>query len=130
LGKETVYSSELAVNAQIYLPSDCESVNYNYHAVEVKVIETGYYVIISNSTIYTHGLLYKIDFDGINPRLNLISENNNNPCNQQFEVITRLQVNKTYVLVVTSFSPKVTGPFLVLVTGPNNVSINHTSKYF
>ena len=85
------------MNNETYLPTNFESVKYNYDAVEVNVIETGYYVIISNSTIDTYGSLYKMNFDGINPMLNLISESDNSRCNQQFQIITRLVVNTTYI---------------------------------
>ncbi len=116
------------MNGQIYARARCGSANYYYEAIEVNVIETGYYIIISNSTIDVDGFIYKNNFDVFNSRMNLILNDANSGCNQQFKILIRLQMNTTYILVVTTSYTNVTGAFSVLVFGPSNVSMNHISN--
>jgi hypothetical protein len=107
----------------------CKLATY-YEAIEVKVIETSYYTINGNSTINIDGYIYENNFDVFNPEINLITYNDYGGCNEQFEITVHLQVNTTYVLVVTTSNSNVTGIFSVLVTGPNNISFNRISEYF
>ncbi len=125
---QAIYSSKLTMSGQIYVRTRCGPANYYYDAVEVNVIETGYYIIISNSTIDTYGYIYANNFDVFNSRMNLILDNDNSGCNQQFKILIRLQVNTTYILVVTTSYTNVTGALSVLVFGPSNVSMNHISN--
>lgn len=125
-----MYSSELAVSNQVYARTGCGSINYYYEAVTVTVIETDYYTIISNSTIDIYVSLYKNKFDVFNPRVNLISEKDTSHCDQRFETLNRLQMDTTYILVMTTPYPNVTGAFSMLVTGPKNVSIDHIGEYY
>lgn len=93
------------------------------------VTETGRYSLGTNSTIDTYGYIYKNRFDPADPFVNLISEDDQSYRNNQFKIVTSLQINITYILVVTTYSPNVTGMFTVIVIGPNNVKFNHISKY-
>lgn len=122
------YSSELNINDQTYPRINCGPVNYYYEAIKINVVETGYYIIISNSTINTYGVIYENNFNVFRSRKNLILEDDDNGCNDQFKILIRLQVNTTYILVVTTYDPNVTGTFSVLIFGSNNVSMHHISK--
>jgi len=93
------------------------------------VIEGGCYNLISNSTIDTYGYIYKNYFYSIDSTINLVSENDRGFRSNQFELITQLQTNTKYILVVTTNDPNVTGVFSLLVTGPKNVKFNRISKY-
>ncbi len=112
-----------------YVRAGCHESNYFYETIEVKVIETGNYSLGSNSTIDTYGYIYNNSFDPFHLTMNLLIENDQSYGNNQFKLVTPLQVNTTYILVVTTYSPNVTGKFSVLVIGPNNVIFNHISKY-
>ena len=118
------------MNSSKYHRAGCGAWIYYYAAIELNVIETGFYTIITNGTIGTRRYVYENNFNVFNPRMNLISENEYNGCDRQFETITRLQINTTYVLVVTTRYANERGTFSVLVTGPNNVSLNFISEYF
>ena len=59
-----------------------------------------------------------------------ITESNFSCSRFQFYLAANLQINITYVLVVTTFDPNVQGEFSVIVNGPNNVDLNRTSKFF
>jgi hypothetical protein len=49
--------------------------------------------------------------------------------NDQFELAINLLEKTTYILVITTIFPNVTGNFSVSVSGPSNISLNHTSEY-
>ena len=126
---ESIYSSELTENSSTFTRINCESSDYYYEAIEIDVIEGGCYNLISNSTIDTYGYIYKNYFYSIDSTINLVSENDRGFRSNQFELITQLQTNTKYILVVTTNDPNVTGVFSLLVTGPKNVKFNRISKY-
>lgn len=128
--RQAMYSSDLTINDRTYARSSCGSANYYYEAVEVNVMEAGYYDITSNSSMYTYGALYENKFDAVDTQMNLISKNEGGGCNEQFKISNFLQANTTYVLVVTTSCPNVTGAFSVLMFGTNTVSMNHIGEYF
>ena len=56
-------------------------------------------------------------------------ENYDGCSNGQFKFFTYLESNTTYILVVTTFLPKVRGAFLIIVFGPKNVTLKRLSEY-
>ena len=126
---ESIYSSKLTEDSSTFARKNCESSDYYYEAIEIDVIEGGCYNLISNSTIDTYGYIYKNYFYSIDSTINLVSENDRGFRSNQFELITQLQTNTKYILVVTTNDPNVTGVFSLLVTGPKNVKFNRISKY-
>ena len=123
----SMYLSELTADSQTY-SRDCRISNYYYETIQVNVNETAYYSIESNSSVDTFGYIYEDSFNPFNPSENLLSQSNDQ-CNDQFKLVTNLQVSSTYVLVVTTFGPNVTGEISIIVSGPNNVSFNPISEY-
>jgi len=124
-----VYSSALTASSQIYSKTGCDLSNYYYEAMQVKVIHTGSYSFSSNSTFDTHGYIYNNNFDPFNPDRNLYAQSGNRCPNGQFGIITYLQMNTIYILIVTTSSPDMTGPFSIFVSGPNNVILNRMGEY-
>jgi hypothetical protein len=124
-----MYTSALTESSQIFSRIDCESSNYYYEAIQVNVVETGCYSLLSNSTIDIYGYIYKDNFDPSDLTMNLLSESDQSTGNNQFELISGLQTNITYILVITTFDPNLIGLFSVLLTGPKNVNLNRISKY-
>jgi hypothetical protein len=114
----------------MFTDTSCEAPNYYYEAIQVDVVESGCYNLTSNSTYDTYAYIYKGNFNPISLTSNLLSENDQSGYSNQFELIISLQVNTTYVLVVTTVDSRMTGIFSVIVTGPNNVSLNRISEYF
>lgn len=124
-----MYSSMLTTNTQTY-SRVCGRSNYYYETIQVNVQETGNYSFGGVSNIKTYGYIYNNSFDPFNPIENLLSQDGYGCGTFKFQFTVHLQVNTTYVLVVTTFSPNVQGNFSVYVVGPNNVSLNSTSEYF
>jgi hypothetical protein len=104
------------------MPTGCGAPNYFYSAVQFNVIEADCYDLIGNGTNDTYGYIYKDYFNPINPHINVFLQNDRTHRDNQFEFYPRLLLNTTYILVVTTFDPNVTGVFSVFVTGSNNVS--------
>ena len=129
LGSELMYSSILTENTQTY-SRECGKSNYYYETIEVHVQETGNYSFGSFSDIATYGYIYKNSFNPFNPMENLLSDNGLECDDYRFQIKIQLQINTTYVLVVTTFDPHVKGNFTVHATGPSKITLNRTSEYF
>ncbi|CAF4065660.1 unnamed protein product, partial [Rotaria sp. Silwood1] len=56
------------------------------------------------------------------PSSNLLVQDDESGGNSQFQFAVNLEAGATYILVVTTYSPSVTGAFSICVTGPNRVS--------
>jgi hypothetical protein len=122
------YSSKLTVNSPMYY-RDCEIPKCYYETLQMNVAESGSYILWSVSNINTYGYIYKNNFDALKPRENLLLEHNGT-CNQeQFKLMIDLEKDTQYVLVMTTYSPYTMGSFSVFISGPDNVSLNHFSKY-
>jgi hypothetical protein len=108
---------------------DCEIPKCYYETLQMNVAESGSYILWSVSNINTYGYIYKNNFDALKPRENLLLEHNGT-CNQeQFKLMIDLEKDTQYVLVMTTYSPYTMGSFSVFISGPDNVSLNHFSKY-
>jgi hypothetical protein len=108
---------------------DCEIPKCYYETLRMNVVKSGSYVLWSESNINTYGYIYTNNFDPLKPSENLLLEHNGS-CNQdQFKLIIDLKNDTQYVLVVTTHRPYTIGSFSVFVSGPDNLSLNHFSKY-
>ncbi|CAF3821869.1 unnamed protein product, partial [Adineta steineri] len=122
------YSSELNTSSQTY-SRDCRKSNYYYETIRMNVVETGYYALISSSNMNTFGDIYKDDFNPMNPFENLLSQDYRSCSYQDFKFIAYLHTGTTYILVVTTWSPNMTGDFSILTSGPDNITLNPYSSY-
>ncbi len=111
----------------MYPRTSCYDFIKYYETIQVTVGETGTYTFVTNTT-NTYGYIYKDNFDPFNLTENLLSEDDKSDCSGRFKLITRLQVNTTYVLVVTMTGFRATGAFSVLIFGPNNISLDRIGE--
>ncbi|CAF4019055.1 unnamed protein product [Adineta steineri] len=119
---QSVYSSVLTENHPTYSPTGCDLQNYYYEAIQMNVNESGYYSLISNSTIDTFGYMYGGNFYPSGPSINLISKSDNRSGEHQFQMRPFLRSTTANILVVTTDSANVTGTFSIIVSGFNNVT--------
>jgi len=114
------------MNSRTYSLTGCEVPRF-YESLQVNVIETGCYNFISNDSVKTFYSIYKNNFSPFNPFENLVSQNDGALNTSQLGLIAYLQSETTYVLVVAAYEAS---PFSVIISGQNNVSLKHFSKYF
>jgi hypothetical protein len=93
----------------------------------VPVVTSGTYHITSKSHVDTYGYIYNNSFNGLDPRKNLLAENNDGCGKKQFKLKVDLQSGRTYVLVTTTNLPGVTGDFSIVVSGPTSVRFSPTT---
>ena len=123
LGLKATYTSELTKETQVYARV-CGEGSFYYETIEIKVQHKGNYNFDSNSSILLYGYIYENSFDPSYPNENLLTQSNFTCGQYRFKIITDLQVNIKYILVVTTFSSNVRGLFTLLVTGPQNITLN------
>jgi hypothetical protein len=127
---QTMYSSALTTMSPSYARAgSSRPPPYYYEAIQVKVMEAAFYSLRSNSNIITYGYMYNDSFNPCDPSLNLISDDDESGDGNQFRLISSLLANTTYILVVTTYSPSETGNFSILVSDPNDVTVNYFSEY-
>jgi hypothetical protein len=120
---------ELTTDSQMY-SRVCDLRNFYYETFEVKVPEIRYYTILSSSDIDTYGYIYENTFNPLNPTANLLaSDDNGGGSGGQFRFEIPLYVDTTYILVVTTFSPKDIGEITINLLGLANVTVKPFSKY-
>ena len=108
---------------------------YYYEAIQLIVKRTDSYTVTSKSSIDTYGYIYRNNFYPYSPSLNIIVEDDDSGGNRDFKLTSSLQAGAAYILVVTTFSPGVTGSFGIVTSNPgmidfiplNNPSSDHTN---
>jgi hypothetical protein len=116
----TTYSSALSYNSTIFSRTGNINSVFYYEAIRLTVNVSGLYYLFSNSTVDTYGYLY-VDYFNVT---NLFLEDDNCAGGQQFYMTQYLTLNKTYIMVVTTYAPNVTGLFSVTALGPASVSLS------
>jgi hypothetical protein len=122
------YQLALTTDSQIY-SRDCNTEIFYYETFEVKVPEIRFYTIQSSSNIDTYGYIYENKFNPLDPIKNLIaSDDNGGGSGNQFKFEIPLYVDTTYILVVTTFSPKQIGEIKINLLGLTNVTVKQLSE--
>ena len=105
---------------------------YFFEAIQLVVYQSGFYNISSASPMDTFGYLYSWDFSPFDITYNLITSDDDNGTESQFSMGAYLYSGYTYVVVVTTFQPNITGQYELLVRGPQYVNFiprNYTGIY-
>jgi hypothetical protein len=113
----------LNTDSEAYGRSDSSVPVYYYEAIKVTVATAGHYSLMSKSNFDIYGYIYSNTFDPSDPSVNLLSYDDDSGTDQEFKLVIFLQPGSTYVLVVTTFSPHVTGRLSIIATGPASVSL-------
>ncbi|CAF1032017.1 unnamed protein product [Adineta steineri] len=123
---QKIYSSSLTNSNQNYY-RDCNKQNFYYESIQVKVIESGYYNFRGSSGIDPYGSIYNTKFNPLDPSENLLDKDYDGGTDIQFKLDIHLEVDRIYILVVTTFDPRETGEFSIVVSGKNKVSLDRLS---
>jgi hypothetical protein len=124
------YSSALTLNHTTYFRNTCDRLGSFYETIEVTVTENAYYVLSSNSNIDIYASIYKNIFYPLNPIGNRILEDGKCCNSEPFKMTVYLEMNISYILVVTTYNPNVIGTFSVIVSGSHKVTLQRIRKSF
>ncbi len=87
------------------------------------------YTLGSYGPIDTYGYIYENNFDPFSPSKNLLAMDDDSGSGYQFKLVALLQVDITYVLVVTTYSSRRTGAFSIYVPNANSIILKYLSEY-
>ena len=121
--RNTTISSSLRSNSSVYNRMGTNNQCHYYEAYEIWVPIDGYYILTSKSSIDTYGYLYQTSFNPYNPYSNLIAYNDDAGGSRQFQLTEYLVTYRTYILVLTTYLPMITGHYQLIVEGANRVQI-------
>lgn len=96
----------------------------------MKTKTPGLYAISSDSLIDTYGYIYKDHFNPLNPTENLISKDDGTCGHNQFKLFLNLQSSVTYVLVMTTYELETIGKFIVVASGPSDITFTRVGEYY
>ncbi|CAF1676676.1 unnamed protein product, partial [Adineta ricciae] len=122
---QAVHSSILTDNHPTFSRTKLHPSNYYYEAIEVVVNNNSFYILTANSSADLYGHVYKHHFDRLTPMQNLIAWHGKCCNKDQFKFTLELLSNETYILVVTTYNPNVTGPFSITIFGSNQVHLKN-----
>ena len=118
--------SQKHTNTNCYIPI------YYFEALRIDVNTSGYYMFSTESSLDTFGYLYKHQFDPYSSNDNSFTLNDDFCEELQFAITAYLEVNITYVLVITIVREDYMneqGPFCVIAKGPERVYMKRTGMY-
>lgn len=94
----------------------------------MNVVEDEQYIFVGTSSVDIDAFIYTKSFDPI--RANNNQQFRDNHCNHKgkFQLIAYLQKDTTYILVVTTLKPNITGNFSIAVFGRYIVTLKHISE--
>ncbi|CAF4174594.1 unnamed protein product, partial [Adineta steineri] len=125
----TNYTNGLSSYSSTFMRPNGNTNNYYFHAIVVRTFSTGSYNFTSNSTFDIYGSFHRYPVDITNPSQSIITYDYYNGGALHFQINLDLQSNQIYVLIVSTYSPNVTGLFTIIVEGPSNVELIH-NDYF
>ncbi|CAF1452319.1 unnamed protein product [Adineta steineri] len=125
----TNYTNGLSSYSSTFMRPYGYTNNYYFHAIAVRIFSSGLYSFTSNSTFDIYGSFHRYPVDITIPSQSMITDDYYNGGDRQFQINIDLQSNQTYVLIVSTYSPNVTGLFTIIVEGPSNVELIH-NDYF
>ncbi|CAF1282476.1 unnamed protein product [Rotaria sp. Silwood1] len=104
--------------------SNCSSPDYYYQAFRLLVSTAGSYSFQSISTFNTYGYIYNNSFNASDPSANIVVYNDDDAGSSQFLLNISVDTLTKYILVVTTYSRNVTGPFSIIATAIPNIPAN------
>ncbi|UJR12847.1 hypothetical protein I4U23_017021 [Adineta vaga] len=121
----STYTSTLTKDHEIYFPMSCDRTNgYYYEAIQIEVIESGFYDIINTNKMdmsIPFGI-YKHDFYPLIPAAHLLVESVACLKSDQSKITVELLSKIRYILFVRACSQNITWDFSVKIAGRNRVN--------
>ncbi|CAF0870249.1 unnamed protein product [Adineta steineri] len=123
----STYSSELTNQDLMYARNGSSATNFYYEVIRISVTTAGPYIFQCNSNIDTIAYTYKQTFNPLKPAENLITVFDDEDFERwEFRISRTFYAPSIILLVVTTYSPNITGPFLIVASGDAQVIFNRT----
>lgn len=121
----------LTHNSLQYGRDNCRSSNYYYEAVEINTMQSDIYTLAIQSQGYldTSGFLYQQHFDPYEPTKKLLIKSFDGCSENRMKITSLLKSNITYVLVISTRKEHELNKFLIITSGPSNVTMKNIRKY-
>jgi hypothetical protein len=116
-------SGSLTTSSEAFDYFNGEYNTHYYEIFEVIVPVDGDYILTSESSMDTYGILYKENYYKDSPSVNALLSNDDAGGNLQFQIKIYLKSTTRYVLLVTTNTPITIGNFTVIVFGLNRVNL-------
>ena len=113
----TNITSTITVNSSNYVRYGGGADNYYYEAFSFRVSTSGIYKFRSYSSVDTYGYLYQTSFSPASDWVNLIAYDDDGGTRGQFEFSGYLQINRTYIIIATTYFSEITGSYTLVVSG-------------
>lgn len=125
------YSVVLKNNSRQHGHLACDSLDYYYEALEIKIKRTDYYSFISNADFQTSTYLYEHYFNPHKIYENLLFVHEYKCTKKRFQMTAYLHYNITYILIVTSAIniKNVRGRVSVIANGPDKIKMKLIGNY-
>lgn len=115
--------SSLTTSSPQFLRPGGSNGTFYYQTIQVTVSASSTYILRSFSALDTYGYLYINSFSPQSPSTNRIAENDDSAGGTQFQIMTSLEPNAIYILVVTTYYSNSLGNFTVLASGISRVTL-------
>ena len=127
---QSFYTSALTSNSLTFcrVGTCASTIFFRYQPIGLMTTMAGLYAIRSNSSLDTVGFLFDTAVIQIADGSEAIRSNDDDGGDSQFLILMSLQAMFNYTLVVTTYNPNVTGPFLVSAGG--NASVTFFALWF
>ena len=112
-----------------YAPSECEPANYYYEALQLNVLKDATCILVINDFYLSRGYLHNDNFNPYNPSKNTLIVDPQHCQARQYGIITYLQTNTTYILIITASDPNSLSSFSVFATASNKITFTRISKF-
>jgi hypothetical protein len=126
--KQGIYPLELSTNSLKY-SRDCVKPDYHYEAIQVNVVEDGYYTFGSDSAEGFYCYLYEGKFSPFKPSMNILKIEKPSDVTRGIILTDYLRKETTYILVVTTHEPNEIGSFSLIAIGPNSILLKRNGEY-
>ncbi|CAF1649315.1 unnamed protein product [Rotaria magnacalcarata] len=113
-------SSSLASTSPVYFRTGtCTTPNFYYNAFAIHVYTAGVCNISLASNFDSYEYLYNNTFNSSARTTNMLQSNDDGTGSTQFFLSYFIDILARYIVVVTTYSASITGPFAINIFGPN-----------
>lgn len=115
---DSKYTSTLTTKNSMFARPNGNGTRYYFKAIELTASISGRYMIVANSDADTYGCLYRTPFNPNSPLFNLLTTDDDDGPERNFNLTANLITDQSVIVVVTTYNPLRTISFNITVYGP------------